>query len=264
MQPLKLAGRMTRPNSRLPSHVLKRQQTSSRVVFADCNEYTYLEFSTVLPSFERGTKLPSNKLDQIIFSIEQKLNNETIDRVYWIVDGGDEHFQIKKFKQFYVKWKKERQAEEKVNKEQLANKDDGLELDKPYWTKLHILINHPCLEYWLLLHKAEPPIDSKTKEVKFFEYDRKMAPSPCDSLQASEEFKQAFPNWKKGDRDMLKALAENKQKRNQAIKRAKILEERIPDNLTEKNLLNYPRAQFYEFFEAESQKSWSSQDKALG
>jgi RloB-like protein len=227
---------MSRPRTALPTHVSARISKVVVVYAEGGNEYLYLKESKALDSFERGTRLAANALEAVLQNIKRDMSNEAINQIYWIVDGGDEHNQVKAFKDFYIKWYKAKDF------------DEGEDF---YWSKLKILINHPCLEYWFLLHKSDPPCHSKTPEALLFKYDKRKMPSPCYTLQATSEYKNAFPDRQKGieDRAFIVSLANDAKARKQAIARAKDLDAKKQHPSTSKSVLSHPCAEMYLLFE---------------
>lgn len=227
---------MSRSKS-LPPHVLKRDAriNKSCVIYAEGrNEYFYLKEAGI--QFGRGDILCQKPaIVATINAIKNDLANEAIELVYWIVDGGDEHNQTKDFKKFYLDWHKNHLEEHG---------------EIPYWKKLKILINHPCLEYWFLLHKADPPLASQTPTPRFFAYDSKRSPSPCNSLQASSEFRSAFPIYSKSDRLFIRSIAKNESERRKAIDRAKSLSLSKPSVINQNDVLSFPLAEIYKIFDA--------------
>lgn len=227
---------MSRPKSKIPARLI-RSETKSIVVYAEGNnEYHYLR-KCVSFKFDKGTELPSTHVSAILQKIEQDMNNDAIEQIYWIVDGGDQHNnQSKEFKKFYFHWNENKDKKEKI----------------PYWSKLKILINHPCLEYWFLLHKCDPPC-GQYGEFTFFAYGNHKGESlsPCRSLQESDCYTQSFPNRRKGtdDKEFINEIAKNKTARTQAIQRAKCLEDKKPTSITQKTVLSYPCAQIYQLFD---------------
>ena len=190
------------------------------------HEYTY--FSTLatqnaIASFEQGTPLTAADIVPRIEAIKRDLKNDAIERVVWIVDGGDEHInQSKKkkgkkhFFEFYKEW--------------LAKKDDE-------WSKLLILIISPCLEYWLLLHRTDPPVDAQGRPRCF---------KDANELRESDEFKKYCPEGKGAA--LVKAIAKDLNGRKQAIKRARKLAEPLSENLSEKDLFGVARAEIFQLF----------------
>jgi hypothetical protein len=221
----------------LPPHVLKRDTSINKnsVIYTEgSNENFYLNEAGI--SLEQGDKLHQKPaIAATIDAIKRNLANDAIDQVYWIVDGGDEHNQTKVFKNFYLEWYKNHLKEQGKS---------------PYWSKLKILINHPCFEYWFLLHKVDPPLASQKAKPLFFAYDQKKSPSPCNSLQESPEFMATFPSYSKGSKDktFIRSIAKNTDERKKAIRRAKDLP--VPTEITIKNCLSYPCAQIYQIFES--------------
>lgn len=225
---------MSRSKS-LPPHVLKRGSNTNKscVIYPEGNnEIVYLKEAGIFPEQRKPLQKPA--IIATIDAIKKDLANDAIDQVYWIVDGGDEHNQTKDFKKFYLDWHKNHL------------KEQG---EIPYWRKLKILINHPCFEYWFLLHKVDPPLASQTAKPRFFAYDQRKSPSPCNSLQESPEFMAAFPSYSKGSKDkgFIRAIAKKTDERKKAIRRAKDLP--VPTEITTKNCLSYPCAQIYQIFE---------------
>lgn len=225
---------MKRNSNKLPDR-LKNHPTAKIEVYAEGgNEYFYLRASGALVGFNEGAPLQKPAIKTCIEAIKRSMANEAIEQIYWIIDGGDEHNQVKEFKEFYL---------------QCHTNKASNEGETPYWSKLKILINHPCLEYWFLLHKCDPPKDPKTGRPRFFAYDRKSSPSPCNLLLQCDDFNQGFPTHSKGTRDkaFIKSIAENEAERNQAVKRAKALKQ--PTTIDAKTVLSYPCAEIYLLFE---------------
>jgi len=182
----------------------------------DYDYLTALANSGVILPYAKGTVLSATEVKLRIEAIKRDLNNDAIECVIWIADGGDQHIKTSKhFVTFYKEW---------------LGKKDG------EWKKLHILINSPCLEYWFLLHRVEPPID--TKEVPVFFKNG-------DELLESAEFKEHCPEGKGAN--LVRAIANNSIERKKAIKRAEKLSEQLI-NLTDKNLLSVARSEMYQVF----------------
>lgn len=183
------------------------------------NDYlTGLVKNKVILNYAPGTKLPSTAVKRRIEAIQRDIDdNDAIDCVIWIVDGGDDHIKAPTFIKFYKEW--------------LGKKDDE-------WKKLHILINSPCLEYWCLLHRTDQPIDAKKGVPICFENAK--------ALLDSKEFKNHCQEGKGAN--LVKAIVSDTAGRNQAIRRAKGLSSQL-NNLAEKNLLNVARAEMYQIFD---------------
>ncbi len=186
------------------------------------HEYSYLSKLAelrVIKDYQQGIKVQATAIEARINTIKRDLNNESIEQVVWIVDGGDEHIKSSKdFKNFYGQWLEKRESE---------------------WSKLHILINSPCLEYWFLLHHTDPPTDAKKCVVCF---------ADATSLEICSEFKQCCPRGKGAE--LVKLTAKNASGRKKAIKRAKKLLSLLTD-LSEKKRFTVARAEiFYLFDEA--------------
>ncbi|GHA69414.1 hypothetical protein GCM10009007_07830 [Formosimonas limnophila] len=189
----------------------------------DCDYCSKLVEQNVIAPFEQGTKLPATNIELRIGTIKRDLGNDAIERVVWIVDGGDEHInQSKKkkgknhFFEFYKEW--------------LAKKDNE-------WSKLLILINNPCLEYWFLLHRTDPPVDAKGLPRCF---------KSADELLNSAEFKGHCPEGKGAG--LVKTIAKDSNGRPQAIKRARNLTQPLSENLSEKELFGVARAEIFQLF----------------
>ncbi len=184
----------------------------------DYNYLTALAKSGVILEWRKGTRLPATSIKPRIEAIKQDLGNDAIECVIWIVDGGDVHIKNSKdFIKFYKEW--------------LVKKDSE-------WKKLHVLINAPCLEYWFLLHRTDPPLDAK-KGVPICFKD-------ATALGDSAEFKKYCEEGKGAN--LVRNIAENIAERKQAIQRAKGLSNQL-NYLSEKNLLNIARAEMYQVFE---------------
>ncbi len=186
------------------------------------HEYSYLSKLVelhVIKDYQQGIKLQATAIKLRINAIKRDLNNESIEQIMWIVDGGDVHIKnSKEFKNFYAQWLSKRENE---------------------WSKLHILINSPCLEYWFLLHHIDSPTDDKNCVTCF---------ADATSLENSKEFKQYCPRGKGAE--LVKLTAKNVSGRKKAIKRAKKLLSLLTD-LHEKNRFVVARAEiFYLFDEA--------------
>lgn len=185
------------------------------------HDYSYLtrlaEIGVIL-EYAQGTKLPSTAVKRRIEAIQRDIDdNDAIDCVIWIVDGGDDHIKAPTFIKFYKEW---------------LSKKDG------EWKKLHILINSPCLEYWFLLHRTDSPIDAKKGVPTCFKNG--------DALLESPEFKKHCQEGKGAN--LVKAIVSDTAGRNQAIRRANGLSSQLK-NLAEKNLLNVARAEMYQIFD---------------
>lgn len=184
------------------------------------HDYDYLTALTkndVILEYAKGTPLPATSIKPRIESIKRDIENTAIDFVIWIVDGGDDHIKAPTFIKFYKKW--------------LSKKEGD-------WKKLHILINSPCLEYWFLLHRINPPIGAKKGVPICFENAK--------ALLDSKEFKKYCQEGKGAN--LVKAIVSDTAGRNQAIRRAKGLSSQL-NNLTDKNLLNVARAEMYQIFD---------------
>ncbi len=193
---------------------------SKRIIYCEGkHEYTYLSKLVDLneiEAYEKGTELSASAIKLRIMQIERDLNNDAVEQVFWIVDGGDEHIKESSyFKKFYNKW--------------LAKKDSD-------WHKLDILINTPCLEYWFLLHEIDPPIDSESNPICY---------ADANALYNSQEFKGTFTNGKGAQ--LVKVMANNAQGRKNAIERAKKLLSLL-DNLNIKKYFSVARAEFFRLF----------------
>lgn len=184
------------------------------------HEYSYLtvlaDRKVILP-YTKGTPLQATAIKSRINAIERDIDNDAIECVIWIVDGGDDHIKAPTFIKFYKEW--------------LRKKDGD-------WKKFHLLINAPCLEYWFLLHRTDPPIDSKKGAPICFEN--------ADALLSSAEFKKHCEEGKGAN--LVRAIAINTIERKRAIKRAKILSDQLI-NLTENKLLSVARAEIYQIFD---------------
>lgn len=194
--------------------------------FEGTHDYDYcsnLVKQNVIAPFEKGTKLSATNIVPRIEAIKRDLDNDAIDRVVWIVDGGDEHInQSKKkkgknhFFEFYKEW--------------LTKKDDK-------WSKLLILINKPCLEYWFLLHRIDPPVDAKGLTRCFIN---------AGELLNWAEFKEHCPEGKGAD--LVKAAAMDSNGRLRAIERAQSLTKPLSENLSKKELFGVARAEIFQLF----------------
>lgn len=184
----------------------------------DYGYLTALADSGVILQYAKGTSLTASEVERRIEAIKRDIDNEAIECVIWIVDGGDQHIKKSKpFSRFYKEWR--------------GKKDDE-------WKKLHVLINAPCLEYWFLLHRTNPPIDAKKATPICF--------GNADALFNSVEFKNHCTEGKGAN--LVSAMVCDAAGRKQAILRAKDLINQI-DSLAEKNLLNIARAEMYQVFE---------------
>ena len=181
-----------------------------------------IKFCTIDP------QLQGNSVERIIEQIfHQDLNNDAIDLVIWIVDGGDEHIcgaqaakkrkkKLSIFQIFYQQW---------LNAESSEN-----------WAKLHILVNQPAIEFWTLLHFENCSV--------FF--------ANCDALLSSQELQDAIPGFTKGQSGQkLRALTSlNSVERNLAIRHAAGLDEANRNKgLEEKTALGLAQAQIYQIFD---------------
>lgn len=195
------------------------------------HEYTYLDFlvkKNVIRSYERGTKLTASDIVNRMQAIRYDMANEAIERIFWIVDGGDEHIKQGKkkkgkncFSEFYSEW--------------LSKKDQTDEKER--WGKLLILLNTPCLEYWFLLHRLDPPIHSNGNFICF---------NDATELENSEIFKASCPEGK-GDK-LVSTVANDSAGRKRAVRRAKELNTSIVNtNLNE--LFSVARAEIYQLIE---------------
>jgi hypothetical protein len=184
------------------------------------HDYAYLTGlaqSYVILNYLKGTQLPATEVKQRIEAIEKDLNNDAIECVIWIVDGGDQHIKKSKhFTDFYKKWQ---------------GKKDG------EWKKLHVLINAPCLEYWFLLHRTKPPLLNNGSPICF---------ENADALLNSAEFKKHCAEGKGAN--LVNAIVRDAVGRKQAIKRAEGLSAQLND-LPDKKLLKIARAEMYRIFE---------------
>ena len=190
------------------------------------HEYTYfskLVEQSVIAPFEKGTELSATDIVPRIAAIKRDLDNDAIERVVWMLDGGDLHInQSKKkkgknhFFEFYKEWLKKKDAE---------------------WSRLLILMINPCLEYWFLLHRTDPPVDAKGLPRCF---------KDADELKELDEFKEHCPEGKGAD--LVKTIAKDSEGRKQAIERAQKLVERLPESLSEKDLFGVARAEIFQLF----------------
>lgn len=180
------------------------------------HDYAYLTGLTeryVILNYLKGTKLPATEVKQRIEAIEKDLNNDAIECVIWIVDGGDQHIKKSKhFTDFYGKWQ---------------GKKDG------EWKKLHVLINAPCLEYWFLLHRTDPPLHDNGSPICF---------ENADALLVSSEFNSHCAEGKGAN--LVKTIFNDDAGRRQAMKRAEGLSGQLND-LPDKNLLKIARAEMH-------------------
>lgn len=184
------------------------------------HDYDYLTGLTkrdVILNYLKGTQLQATAVKLRIEEIKRDLTNDAIECVIWIVDGGDQHIKTGgDFIEFYKKW--------------LGKKDGD-------WKKLHVLINAPCLEYWFLLHRTDPPLHDNGSPICF---------ENADALLYSAELKQHCAEGKGGT--LVKAIFNDAAGRKKAIKRAKGLSCQLNDLLNE-NLLKIARAEMYRIFE---------------
>lgn len=192
----------------------------SRIYAEGKHEYTYLTAlanSRVILPYAKGTLLRSTEVRLRIEAIKKDLDNDAIECVIWIVDGGDEHINgPKHFIEFYKEWQ---------------GKKDG------DWKKLHVLINAPCLEYWFLLHRTDPPLDAKDAPICF---------ENATALDDSAVFKKFCEEGKGAN--LVKAIVRDADGRKQAIKRAEGLSAQLND-LPDKKLLKIARAEMHRIFE---------------
>jgi len=183
----------------------------------DYNYLTGLVNRDVISNYLKGTQLPATEVKQRIEAIEKDLNNDAIECVIWIVDGGDQHIKTGgTFIEFYKKW--------------LGKKDGD-------WKKLHVLINAPCLEYWFLLHRTNPPLLNNGSPICF---------ENADALTNSAEFKKHCAEGKGAN--LVKAIFNDDAGRKKAINRAEGLSGQL-NGLPDKNLLKIARAEMYRIFE---------------
>jgi hypothetical protein len=184
------------------------------------HDYAYLTGlaqSDVILNYLKGTQLQATEVKQRIEAIEKDLNNDAIECVIWIVDGGDQHIKKSKhFTDFYEKWQ---------------GKKDG------DWKKLHVLINAPCLEYWFLLHRTNPPLLDNDSPICF---------ENADALLNSAEFKKHCAEGKGGT--LVKAIFNDDAGRKKARQRAEGLSGQL-NGLPDKNLLKIARAEMHRIFE---------------
>ena len=191
------------------------------------NYLRQLVTSDIIQDYQKGTRSPATDVALRIKQIRADLENDAIEQIIWIVDGGDEYIKTsKEFIAFYTDW-------------QIKRADDG-------WKKLRILINHPCFEYWLLLHKCDAPVDAKGNAVLFLD---------AAALYKYVDFKGAFPGFNKDNsvymKKLIEAAAADKQGRNLAIERAKALAS-LAAQTSGKNLLKTSRAEMFELFDEDS------------
>lgn len=180
------------------------------------HDYDYLTGLTkrdVILNFLKGTQLQATAVKLRIEEIKRDLTNDAIECVIWIVDGGDQHIEKSiDFINFYKKWQ---------------GKKDG------EWKKLHVYINAPCLEYWFLLHRTDPPLHDNGSPICFKNaYD----------LLVSSEFNNHCAEGKGAN--LVKAIFNDAAGRKQAIKRAAGLSDQLND-LPDKNLLKIARAEMH-------------------
>ena len=184
------------------------------------HEYSYLtalaDRRVILP-YAKGAPLQATAIKSRINAIERDIDNDAIECVIWIVDGGDDHIKAPTFIKFYKEW--------------LSKKDND-------WKKLHVLINAPCLEYWFLLHRTDPPLNVKEGDPICFEN--------ANALLDSPEFKKHCQEGKGAN--LVRTIAGSVIERKQAMKRAKNLRDQLID-LKDKKLLNIARAEMYQVFE---------------
>lgn len=170
----------------------------------------------VLSEYEKGTELTATEITRRVDAIKRDLANDAVEQIYWIVDGCDNHIkQSKPFEKFY---------------------DDWLTKKVGDWKKLDILINSPCFEYWFLLHKIDPPVDSNDKLICYVD---------AKALYDSSEFKKQLPKGK--GVNLVKEIANDKIGRKQAIKRAQSLDCKNL-NTTKKQRFSVARAEIYRLF----------------
>ncbi len=187
----------------------------------------YLMVAGVIRSCTIDPKLQGTQVQLIIEQIKRDLDNDAIDMVVWVVDGGDEHIRGKNaprkqkkklsdFQIFYKKWL-----------------DDGLNGKSE---KLRVLINQPAIEFWTLLHH--------TNCATYF--------ASYADLIDSQELKNAMPNFTKGQSTKyLKSVsAKNCGQRVTAIKRAEILDKTNQGKTSEEKAeLKISQAQIHQIFE---------------
>lgn len=189
------------------------------------NEYSYLDKlveQKQINQYQKGTTLSATDVELRIEKIKGYLNDESIEKIFWIVDAGDDHINRrtqkkgkKPFHIFYDEW--------------LVKKDNE-------WQKLRILLNNPCLEYWFLLHYIEPPLDKKGNAQCF---------SNAASLIGSTEFNNCCPKGKGGE--LAKFIATKDTLRKNAIERAQILHQ-LKQNLDSKKIFTVASADIYQIF----------------
>lgn len=192
----------------------------SKIYAEGKHDYDYLTVlveNGVILQYVKGTQLRSTEVKLRIEAIKQDLVNDAIECVIWIVDGGDDHIKAPTFIKFYKEW--------------LSKKDND-------WKKLHVLINAPCLEYWFLLHRTDPPLNIKEGDPICFEN--------ANALLDSPEFKKHCQEGKGAN--LVRTIAGSVIERKQAMKRAKNLRDQLID-LKDKKLLNIARAEMYQVFE---------------
>ena len=185
------------------------------------HEYKYLsalaDNGAILP-YAKGTLLPSTEVERRIEAIKRDIDNDAIECVIWIVDGSDQHIKERTnhFIPFYIEW--------------LSKKDKE-------WEKLHVLINTPCLEYWFLLHRTDPPLNDKKGVPICFENAKALLDSPI-----------FIEHCKAKGANLVSAVVRDAAGRKKAIQRAKNLSNHL-NNLAEKNLMKVARAEMYQIFE---------------
>lgn len=181
----------------------------------------------VIKSCTIDPKLQGSQVQLIIEQIKRDLDNDAIDMVIWVVDGGDEHIcgknapkkqkkQLSDFQIFYKKWL------------------DDLQNGKG--RKLRVLINQPAIEFWTLLHHT----DCAT----YFA-------SNADLID-SQDLKNAMPNFTKGQstKYLKDVCSKTCAKRVAAIKRAVTLDKTNQSKTSEEKVeLKIPQAQIYQIFE---------------
>lgn len=213
------------PNNRILNAIRNQTPIRPKIYTEGTHDNDYLEGlakQKVITPFTQGTKLPASAVKLRIEAIEKDLNNEAIEYIIWIVDGGDQH--IKKsshFIKFYKKWK-----DRKINPLQ----------------KLYILLNTPCLEYWFLLHRTDAPLNNKNNTALYFQ--------DASALFNSKEFKKICPEGK--GNNLVEANITNKAERNKAIARATDLYNQIDPLIHRSNddkFLCLARAEIYQIFE---------------
>lgn len=201
--------------------IIPLNEVKAKVYAEGKHDYAYLSklvTNGLILEYEKATLLQASEIERRIQAIKRDINNDAIEHVIWVVDGCDQHIKKSKkhFLPFYKEWSVKRNHE---------------------WRKLHILINAPCLEYWLLLHRVDPPLDAQGKPICF---------QNATALDNSLEFKNNCPEGK-GAR-LVAATASNDVERKRAIKRGKKLGDLLVD-LPEKKLLSVARAELYQVFD---------------